>query len=150
MDSTADQTLDPVLSPAAYQAYLLAALGADDPAVAQAATPAKLRAIVAGAGDLVRVLPEPGEWSVLQCLAHIVDGELVSASPWRPLLEEAGFVAGYRGHVLRRATRRVVVAARGLSRDAALLDDYWRRGRSGAAAGGGPDGPDRGHRQTRR
>ena len=79
-----------------------------------------------------------------------VDGELVSASPWRPLLEEAGFVAGYRGHVLRRATRRVVVAARGLSRDAALLDDYWRRGRSGAAAGGGPDGPDRGHRQTRR
>ena len=83
MDSTADQTLDPVLTPAAYQAYLLAALGADDPAEAQAATPAKLRAIVADAGELIRVSPEPGEWSVLQCLAHIVDGELVSSARYR-------------------------------------------------------------------
>ena len=83
MDSNVDRTLDPVLAPAAYQAHLLAALGADDPAEAQAATPAKLRAIVAEAGDLVRVPPEPGEWSVLQCLGHIVDGELVSSARYR-------------------------------------------------------------------
>jgi hypothetical protein len=30
-----------------------------------------------------------------------VDGEEVAASPFRPLLLEAGFVAGYRGLVLR-------------------------------------------------
>ena len=36
-----------------------------------------------------------------------VDGEPVSSSKWRPFLEEAGFVAGYRGHVLRSGARRV-------------------------------------------
>jgi ATP-dependent Lhr-like helicase len=41
-----------------------------------------------------------------------VDGEAVSGSPWRPLLEEAGFAAGYRGHVLRPGARRVVPAPR--------------------------------------
>ena len=30
-----------------------------------------------------------------------VDGEPIAASPWRALLEDAGFSAGYRGHVLR-------------------------------------------------
>ena len=34
-----------------------------------------------------------------------VDGESVSASKWRPLLEQAGFTAGYRGHVLRPGRR---------------------------------------------
>jgi len=42
-----------------------------------------------------------------------VDGEAVSGSPWRPLLEAAGFAAGYRGHVLRSGVRRVVASARG-------------------------------------
>jgi len=45
-----------------------------------------------------------------------VDGLAVSTSAWRPLLEEAGFVAGYRGHVLRPAARRVVPAGRGPGR----------------------------------
>jgi len=40
-----------------------------------------------------------------------VEGEAVAASRWRPLLEQAGFVAGYRGFVLRPAGRRVVAAA---------------------------------------
>ena len=34
-----------------------------------------------------------------------VDGEPVSSSTWRPLLEDAGFVAGYRGYVLRSGAR---------------------------------------------
>jgi ATP-dependent Lhr-like helicase len=41
-----------------------------------------------------------------------VDGEPVASSSWRPLLEACGFVAGYRGHVLRPGFRRVVAAAR--------------------------------------
>ena len=56
---------------------LLAALGDDDPAVAQRETPAAIRALVAEAGELLRVRPEPGEWSVLECVGHIVDSELV-------------------------------------------------------------------------
>jgi hypothetical protein len=78
-----DPSLDPILTPAAYQAHLLAALGDDDPAEAQAGTPARLRAVVAEAGDLLRVRPEPAEWSVLECLDHIVDGELMSSARYR-------------------------------------------------------------------
>ena len=44
-------------------------------------------------------------------------------------LEAAGFAAGYRGHVLRPETRRVVAAGRGLS-PATAADGYWRRSRS--------------------
>ncbi|HTC86609.1 MAG TPA: DinB family protein [Candidatus Acidoferrum sp.] len=91
-----DQTLDPVLSPAAYQAYLLAALGSDDPATAQASTPARLRAVVADAGALLRVRPEPGEWSVIECLAHIVDGELVSSARYRWIVaQDEPLLIGY-------------------------------------------------------
>jgi ATP-dependent helicase Lhr and Lhr-like helicase len=42
-----------------------------------------------------------------------VDGEPIATSPWRASLEAAGFVAGYRGYVLRSATRRVVAAGYG-------------------------------------
>ena len=83
MDLPAGPVFDPVLTPAAYQASLLAALGDDDPAEAQATTPARLRAIVAEAGELLRLRPEPGEWSVLECLAHIADGELASSARYR-------------------------------------------------------------------
>jgi ATP-dependent Lhr-like helicase len=55
-----------------------------------------------------------------------VDGEPVAASAWRPLLEEGGFVPGYRGFVLRPSTRRVVSAGRGLPPETAQ-DNYWRR-----------------------
>jgi ATP-dependent Lhr-like helicase len=37
-----------------------------------------------------------------------VDGEPVAASPWRAQMEGAGFAAGYRGHVLRPQSRRLV------------------------------------------
>lgn len=76
-------TPDPVRDAAAYQAMLLAALGDDDPAEAQASTPAAIRRLIADAGDDLRTAPAPREWSVLGCLAHIVDGELVSAARYR-------------------------------------------------------------------
>jgi ATP-dependent Lhr-like helicase len=56
-----------------------------------------------------------------------VDGEPVASSPWRPLLEEAGFGAGYRGYVLRPSRRRVVAAGRGLAPETAVADNYWQR-----------------------
>jgi len=68
---------------AAYQESLLDALGGDDPAVAQATTSAAIRTLVAEAGSDLRTRPKPGEWSVLGCIDHIVDGELVMAARYR-------------------------------------------------------------------
>jgi DinB superfamily len=77
---------DPVNDAEAYRQSLLAALGGDDPAVAQASTPAAVRALVAEAGPDLRTRPEPGEWSVLECVSHLVDGELVVAGRYRWIL----------------------------------------------------------------
>lgn len=74
---------DPVSEPQAYQQHLLGLLGDDDPAVVQAATPAALRALIDDAGDELRTTPEPGEWSVFGCLAHIADAELVMSGRYR-------------------------------------------------------------------
>ena len=74
---------DPVSEPQIYQRFLLAALGEDDPGQAQASTPARIRALVAEAGDLLRVRPEPSEWSVLECIGHIVDAEIVMSGRYR-------------------------------------------------------------------
>ena len=88
--------LDPVRAPDAYRQSLLAALGDDDPAAVQADTPRLLRALVAEAGDLLRVAAEPGEWSALECLAHIVDGELVMAGRVRWIVaEDEPDIVGY-------------------------------------------------------
>lgn len=76
-------TPDPVRDAAAYQALLLGALDDDDPAEVQASTPAAIRRLIADVGDDLRTVPAPGEWSVLGCLAHMVDGELVSAARYR-------------------------------------------------------------------
>jgi ATP-dependent Lhr-like helicase len=73
---------------------------ADDPATASIAS-AALRALV-------------DDRRLRELVVTRVDGESVSTSRWRPLLEEADFAAGYRGLVLRPAARRVVAAARGL------------------------------------
>ena len=72
----------------AYQQTLLAALGEDDPAVAQAATPAILRQLIAEAGDDLRTRPEPGEWSVVELIGHMVDAELASSARYRWILSE--------------------------------------------------------------
>ena len=77
---------DPIAQAAAYQQSLLAALGDDDPAEVQAAGPANARAVVEEAGPHLRTRPEPREWSVLLCLAHIADAELVMAGRYRWVL----------------------------------------------------------------
>ena len=91
-----DQTLDPVGTPQAYRESLLAALGDDDPAVVQAGTADALRGLVADAGELLRVQPEPGEWSVLECVGHVTDAELVVAARERWMLaEDLPDIVGY-------------------------------------------------------
>jgi DinB family protein len=86
-ESTTD-TVDPVASSGAYQQLLLSLLGEDDPAEVQAASPAAVRALIAEAGNLVRERPEPTEWSVLECLGHLVDGELIVAARYRWIVSE--------------------------------------------------------------
>jgi hypothetical protein len=77
---------DPVTEAAAYQRHLLDALGDDDPAAAQAETPAVIRDLLADAGNDLRTIPSPGEWSVLECVAHVVDAELVVSGRYRWIL----------------------------------------------------------------
>ena len=85
-----DASPDPVTQAAAYQAHLLGALGDDDPAVAQAAAPAAIRALVEASGSLLRSHPVPAEWSVLECIGHIVDAELVSSGRYRWIVAHDG------------------------------------------------------------
>ncbi len=75
--------LDPTKPGFEYQSLLLSHLGDDDPAEAQAQTPAILRALVAEAGPHLLTRPAPGEWSVLELVGHIVDAELASSVRYR-------------------------------------------------------------------
>ncbi len=77
------QAIDPVTQAAAYQRMLLNALGDDDPADVQAATPAAVRALVADSGPDLRTRPEPGEWSVIEIVGHMWDGEISSSTRYR-------------------------------------------------------------------
>ena len=74
---------DPVDEPAEYQQHLLRLLGDEDPAEVQRGTPAALRQLVEGSRDLIAVRPEPTEWSVLECVGHILDAEIVCAGRYR-------------------------------------------------------------------
>lgn len=74
---------DPVDEPRAYQEHLLGLLGHDDPAEVQSGTPAAWRALVQEAAERVRERPEPGEWSVLECLGHACDAEIVYSGRYR-------------------------------------------------------------------
>ena len=72
-----------------YQQTLLAALGKDDPVIAQAQTPALLRTLVAEACSDLRTRPEPAEWSAIELIGHMVDAELASSMRYRWILAEA-------------------------------------------------------------
>ncbi len=77
---------DPVREAEAYQRSLLAALGDDDPAEAQAGTPARIRRLLAAAGPDLRTRPSAREWSVLECVGHVVDAEIVMSGRYRWVL----------------------------------------------------------------
>jgi hypothetical protein len=77
---------DPVSEPKAYQDMLLGLLGPDDPADVQAGTPAAIRALLAEAGPALRTPPAAGEWSVIECIGHICDAELVASGRYRWIL----------------------------------------------------------------
>jgi DinB family protein len=77
---------DPIADPAGYQQHLLGLLGDDDPAAVQSATAASVRALVRNAGTDADVSPEPTEWSVVQCVAHMTDAELVVSGRYRWIL----------------------------------------------------------------
>jgi DinB superfamily len=54
------------------------------------------RSILAEAGDLLRKPPEPGEWSVLECIAHLADSELIASARYRWILaEDEPDIVGY-------------------------------------------------------
>ena len=74
---------DPIAAAAAYQRLLVSLLGDDDPIDVQAATPAKLHALLKDAGPELHRRPAPKEWSVLELLGHMVDAEMVMAARYR-------------------------------------------------------------------
>ena len=78
--------VDPVAQATEYQQLLLGLLGGDDPAQVQASTPAEIRRLIALAGPELRTRPEPREWSVFECVAHIVDAEIVYSGRYRWIL----------------------------------------------------------------
>ena len=84
-----DVATDPIQSPEGYRQMLLGYLAGDDPATVQTATVARLRDLVTEAGTDLRTRPEPREWSVLECIGHLTDSELVTAARVRWILAEA-------------------------------------------------------------
>ena len=72
----------------AYRRPILDALGEDDPVAVQEAEPELWRRLVEGAGAHLRTRPEEGEWSVLECLGHMTDSELVTSARYRWILSE--------------------------------------------------------------
>jgi len=77
---------DPILEPQAYQQHLLALLGDDDPAEVQLGTVPRWRELLREAGPRASERPQPGEWSVVGCLSHAVDAELVMSARFRWIL----------------------------------------------------------------
>jgi hypothetical protein len=72
----------------AYRQPVLDALGADGPDDVQAAEVERWRELVKlAAGDL-QTRPAPAEWSVIECLGHMADSELVTAARYRWVLAE--------------------------------------------------------------
>lgn len=78
--------IDPVSQPEEYQRLLLSLLGEEDPARAQLGTGPAMRLLVAEAGEKLRTRPEPKEWSVLECIAHVSDAEIVYSGRYRWIL----------------------------------------------------------------
>lgn len=94
--TTKTAPVDPVASPDAYRAEILSWLGEDDPAAVQAATVGRLRGLVEAAGGRLRDRPEPTEWSVIECIGHLVDSEIIASGRVRWILaEDEPDIVGY-------------------------------------------------------
>jgi hypothetical protein len=78
--------IDPVARPDAYRRQLLGLLGNDDPAEVQTKTPAMLARLAIEAGADIQSKPAAGEWSVLGCIAHVLDAEIVMSARYRWIL----------------------------------------------------------------
>lgn len=92
----AGTAIDPVDAPDAYRAELLRWLDADDPALVQSVTAEAMRRLVRDAGDRLRIRPAPGEWSVIECLGHLVDSELTTSARVRWIVaEDEPDIVGY-------------------------------------------------------
>jgi hypothetical protein len=77
---------DPVKDPKAYQDMLVGLVGADDPAEIQAAAPELIRQLAGEAGELLGRRPREREWSALECIAHMLDAEIVASGRYRWIL----------------------------------------------------------------
>ena len=103
---TAQKSPDPVAEARAYRQLLLSLLGDDDPAAVQSQTENLVRDLIRDAGANLRRRPVANQWSVLELLGHLADGELVLSSRYRwtlsqdhpPLLgyDQDAWVAGLR------------------------------------------------------
>ena len=72
----------------AYRRPVLDLLGSDDPLDVQASEVAAWRELIDRAGGDLRTRPAAGEWSVLDCLGHMTDSELVTSARYRWVLAE--------------------------------------------------------------
>jgi hypothetical protein len=89
-------TPDNLADPQGYQRHLVGLVGPEDPAEVQGATIAAWRALLAESGPDLRTRPEPAEWSVIECLGHAVDAELVMSTRYRwALAEDGAAIVGY-------------------------------------------------------
>jgi hypothetical protein len=77
---------DAVADPAGYQSHLIGLVGDRDPFEVQAATLRLMREILDAPVSALRERPERGEWSALECVAHIVDAEVVYSGRYRWIL----------------------------------------------------------------
>jgi hypothetical protein len=85
-EAALDAVLDPVAAGKEYRETLLNLLGDQDPTEVIQRLPDDVEALIREAGDHLRTRPEPGEWSVIELLGHMVDAELVVAGRLRWIL----------------------------------------------------------------
>lgn len=70
-----------------YTERLKRLAGDDEPVAVLAATPDRIREMIAGLSqDVLQRSPQPGKWSIAEILAHLADGEIVFAHRLRMIL----------------------------------------------------------------
>jgi hypothetical protein len=72
----------------AYRKTALDTLGRDDPVVVQETEPELWRRLIDQAGAHLRTRPDDREWSVIECLGHMTDSELITSARYRWILAE--------------------------------------------------------------